>query len=516
MSALARPGAVASVLTAAALVLHPALGASRWLPGHVLAALFLLAALAFVARAAAGREPGPWLLAGGAVLLVAALGVDGLRGHHGTMTLAAGQSTGNFEEEGPDGRSLGLRPLGFGIGAESVAPGRVALALPGSVAAVELTPERAVVFGGYRFARPVVRATGGAARLRVAASDGVRTVVAEVAPGAPGRAGDLAMALDEYFPDFALDEKQQPFSRSPEPRNPAALLSVERGGQTYRAFVLRSMPGVHRVEGLGLAFTLLEVEPERAAGIAVHREPGAPVALAGALLLLAGAALSFRRVSLAAPPADPDSALLVAAGALVSFLALWDHGSVLSWTFAVPTAAGRAVLPGVGVALGAAFLAGLGGSLLLAAGRLAGEGARALGAARAALWLALSLTGAGLALAVARVAALPSAIGAGAPLLALAAAAVVLAGSLVLTRPAAAAALPIAVPLALALAVLAALVLALAAAVSGTLRAGSYATPFATAAAAAALLGLSAAEPTRAPALRGFVFVLALLVLASA
>jgi hypothetical protein len=48
MSALARPGVLASILAASALTLHPALGASRWLPARpvVLAALLLLAALA--------------------------------------------------------------------------------------------------------------------------------------------------------------------------------------------------------------------------------------------------------------------------------------------------------------------------------------------------------------------------------------------------------------------------------------------------------------------------------------
>jgi hypothetical protein len=521
MSALARPGVLASVLTAAALLLHPAVGASRWLPGHeaVFAALVLLATLGLVARAAAAREGwlGPWLLASGALLLVAALGADGVLGHRGTLTLAPGQSQGNFEEEGPGGRSLGLRPLGFGIGVESITPpARVALALPGQDAPVELTPQRAVGFGGHRFARPIVRVTGGAVRLRVAASDGARTVVVDVAPGAPARAGDLTVSLEGYFPDFALDERQQPFSRSPEPRNPAALLGVERGGRTYRAFVLRSMPGVHRVEGLGLAFSLLEVEPETAAEIAVHREPGAPVALAGALLLLVGAALSFRRASLAAASADPDAPLLVAAGALLAFLLLWDRGAVLAWTFAVPTAAGRAVLPGVGVALGGAFLAALAGGLLLAAGRVSAEVERVRGAARAALWLALGLTAAGLALAVARVTALPEAGGAALPLAALAAAAVALAGTLVLTGPTAAPALPVAMPLALVPAVLATLALAVAQAVRATWVDGTYASPFAVAAAAAALLGLAAAEPTRVPALRGFLFLLALLALALA
>ena len=112
-----------------------------------------------------------------------------------------------------------------------------------------------------------------------------------MAPGAPGRAGDLTIALEQYFPDFALDDRQQPFSRSAEPRNPAALLTIEKGGRAYRAFVLQSMPGVHRVEGLGLAFSLLEIEPERTAEIAVHREPAALAALVGALLLAVGLAL---------------------------------------------------------------------------------------------------------------------------------------------------------------------------------------------------------------------------------
>ena len=298
MSALARPGVFAAVLAAAALVLHPALGAARWLPGQpaVLAALLLLGVLGLAARAAGagGRRLGAVATAVGAVVLVGALGVDGLRGHHGALTLAAGQSLGNFDEKDPRGRSLGLRPLGFAVGAERVSGASVALAFSGGGAPVELTTRRSVAFGGTRFARPRVTVTGGASRLRVAASDGANTLVADVAPGAPGRAGDLTIALEQYFPDFALDDRQQPFSRSNEPRNPAALLTIEKGGRAYRAFVLQSMPGVHRVEGLGRAFTLLEIEPERTAEIAVHREPAALAALVGALLLAVGLALSLR------------------------------------------------------------------------------------------------------------------------------------------------------------------------------------------------------------------------------
>ena len=135
MSAFARPGVFAAVLSGAALALHPATGAARWLPGQpaVLAALLLLAVLALAARAAGARERrlAAVAMATGAAVLVGALGVDGLRGHHGGLTLATGQSRGNFDEEDSRGRSLGLRPLGFAVGAERVTEDGVASRLLG-------------------------------------------------------------------------------------------------------------------------------------------------------------------------------------------------------------------------------------------------------------------------------------------------------------------------------------------------------------------------------------------------
>jgi len=520
MSAFGRPGVLAAVLSGAALALHPAAAAARWLPGQpaVLAALLLLAVVALAARAAAQSERplAAIAMAAGAFVLVGALGVDGLRGHHGTLTLAAGQSRGNFEEQGPGGRSLGLRPLGFAIGAQRVSGEGVALAFSSGGAPVELTPERAVAFGGTRFARPRATTTGEAARLRVAASDGARTLVANVAPGAPGRAGDLTIALEQYFPDFALDDQRQPFSRSFEPRNPAALLTIEKGGQSYRAFVLRAMPGVHRVEGLGLAFSLLEIEPERTAEIAVYREPAALVALVGALVLAAGLALSFGL--LPAPASDPDSEspALVSGLALFLVLILVDRGAVLGWSLGVATGAGRAPLVGAGVLLGCALIAALAGCLLLAARRLAGgpEGAQPTG--RAALGLAVLLTAAGLLLAVVRVASLPVEVD-GPSRLALAGVAgavVVLAGSLLATRPGAPSLASRLGALALPLGVLGAVALAIALGVSGVLGEGTYATPAAASAAATALLGLSALEKTGAPGARRLAFLLAFLALA--
>jgi hypothetical protein len=519
MSALARPSVFAAVLCGASLALHPATGAARWLPGQpaILAALLLLAVLALAVRAAGAREgrPAAVAMAAGAIVLVGALGIDGLRGHHGVLTLVTGQSLGNFDEEDSRGRSLGLRPLGFTIGAERVRDDSVALAFSDRSAPLELTPGRAVTFGGYRFASPHVRLTGGAGRLRIAAADAARTLVADVAPGAPGRAGDLTITLDQYFPDFAVDDRQRPFSRSAEPRNPAALLTVERGGQAYRAFVLRSMPGVHRVEGLGLAFSLLEIEPERAAEIAVHHEPAALAALFGALVLAAGVALSRTPRPAPGNVPDPEAPVLAAGGALLLVLVLVDRGAVLRWSFGAATAAGRVPLAGAGVLLGSALIAALGGCLLLVARKLAGgpEGARPAG--RAALGLATLLSGAGLLLAVVRVASLPGEVGntSRLALAGVAGAVALLAASLFATRPGAAHRAPRLEAL-LPLVVVLAVALAIALAVAGVLRDGTCATHTAASAAAAALLGLSALEPTRLPGPRRVAFLLALLALA--
>jgi hypothetical protein len=520
MSALARPALLASVLSAAALSLHPALRASVWLPERdlLLAALLLLMAGGLVARAlaavGAARVPA-WLVALGMLAVVAGLAGDGLRGRHGLLRLTVGQASNNFDETGPGGRSLGLRPLGFSVAVErAAAAGTLALVVPGRPLPVELAAGRAAAIGGYRFAQPVLSATGGAARLRVSATDGTRTDVAEVAPGRPGRAGDLVISLDEYFPDFALDDKQQPFTRSLEPRNPAALLTVERGAERHRAFVIQAMPGVHRIEALGRTFSLLDVEPEQQVEIAVHREPLAPVVLLGGVLGALGIGLGAIRRGEAGRPASSravpplgarvdDAAIAGAVYALA--LLLVDDGRLLGWSFGVSTPGGREPLPGVGVLLGLSLLAAVAGALWLTATALAGA-AVALSPGRAALWLAVATGASGLLLAVVRVVLLPeTTVRMALPLAGLALAIGLLA--LALRGPADA------LSRLLTAGVVLAGLAAVAAGLAGLNVAGTYAVAGALAAAAATLLGLAALEQTGLGAVRRLVFLVALLAL---
>jgi hypothetical protein len=507
MSALARPAVLAALLVGAALCLHPALHAEVWLPERelVLAALLLACGAGLVARAigTAGAERVPALaIAAGALVTVAGLGLDGLRGHHGTLGLSVGHARNHFDEIGPSGQPQGLRPLGFSIGVERVsATGGVALAVPGRALPVEVTAGHAAAVGGFRFARPRVSATGGVARLRVSASDGTRTDVAELAPGEPGRAGDVVISLDEFFPDFALDEKQQPFTRSLEPRNPAALLTVARGGQAHRAFVIQAMPGVHRVEPLGLTFSLLDVEPEQQVEVAVHREPFAPAVLLGGVLVVLGIGLGALRGF--EPPAEGGSGSVIVSGCvMVSTLLLTDGARLLSWSVGVATSQGRVILPGVGVPLGVALLAAAAGTAWLAAGAAAGSSGPPAAFGRGALWLAVSTGLAGIALGIVRVAMLsePSWL-AMLPLIGVGAAsglvALLLHASGTRTRP------DVLVPVVRTVAGIA-VAAAVGLAALGLSEAGTYSAPPALAALAAALLGLCALQPTRAAGLRRF------------
>jgi hypothetical protein len=290
VSGFGHPAFLAGTSALLALVVHPAARAGSWLPAAPVATaiLVLFVLLSLLVRARSGR--GEALLAAGALVLVAALAWDGVRGQRGTVRLGPGEATSNFAEESLGGRPLGLRPLGAPLSFESPLPGGgMRIVLPAG--SFDLSGDEVVELGAFRLGPARLVGSGEVRRLVVAVTGGGRTDEAEVRPDAPGRVGDLVISLERYFPDFAIDDKQQPFTRSREARNPAALLVVERDGKRYRVFVLQAMPGLHEVQELGRSFALRSVEPEETGEIAVHREPAAPLALLGALVLAAGAGL---------------------------------------------------------------------------------------------------------------------------------------------------------------------------------------------------------------------------------
>jgi hypothetical protein len=286
---VASPGFLAACGVLVGLCLHPALPVPP--PTVVTAALvlLLLAGLLAGARGLGGR-----LLALGALATVLALGYDGLRGNRGTLTLEGGQGANRFEEEGPDRRPLGLRPLGFDLALEKVEPGGDAVLRTGADARLIVGPGRPASQGGLRLglAAPSGGGEPSVLKIGVAGPEGMQLV--EVASDAPASVDGLDISLESYFPDFALDARQQPYSRSNEARNPAALLRVKRGSDAWRVFVIRAMPGIHKPEGLDRVLSLAEVVPRDAVTLRVSREPAAALALGGVLLMAVGMALGAR------------------------------------------------------------------------------------------------------------------------------------------------------------------------------------------------------------------------------
>jgi hypothetical protein len=306
VSAFGHPAFLAAASLLLALAVHPAVRAASGfaVPAVGIVGLALFVLLSLLARARQGMA----LLAAGALVLMAAVAWDGAQGQRGTLRLRVGEGMANFAEEGFGGEPLGLRPLGVPVSLDAALPGGgVRLRLPAGP--IDLPIGATVTVGAYRLGPVRIVATGEPRSLVVSVSGSGGTQEAEVAADTPGRAFDLSISLERYFPDFALDERQQPYSKSNEPRNPAALLVVERGGKRYRVFVLQSMPGLHRVEEIGRSFALVSIDPDMAADLAVHREPAAPMALLGALLTAVGAAALVRPRtsggSSTAPPPPP-------------------------------------------------------------------------------------------------------------------------------------------------------------------------------------------------------------------
>jgi hypothetical protein len=290
---LSRPGFVVWPAVGLAAFWHPDLPLGR-LPfaPALCAALALVVALALIAQC--GRDGGRRAVAAGAVLALVALGWDGAFAHRGQLTLGEGQTVANFEELGPAGRPLGLRPLGFDLRLDQAKPSGDLVLLAraaGESRRLAVGATRAIGHLGQRLGSPQPVATGAIRSLGIGVTGADRTLETVVGPGRPGRAGDLEITLVDYFPEFALDATQRPFTRSNDPLRPAALLDVGRGAEVHRVLVMAGLPDLHRVDDLGLSFSLRSLDPEMDWRLAVAAEPAAPGLLAGVLLMAFGLAV---------------------------------------------------------------------------------------------------------------------------------------------------------------------------------------------------------------------------------
>jgi hypothetical protein len=292
VSVLGRPAVVAVLALVVAALVQPDLGFVDRLPaGDGLLAGSV--ALLVVALLAGGSGAPSRLLAVAVAAVAVAFAYDAVRGAHGRLAAAPGSATQTFEEIGPEGRPLGLRPFGMEVVVGEANPDRVRLTAGGRDVAI--TPGRAASIGGYRMGLAGRTAAAGVTLLLgITHPDGRETGV-RLEPGLTATDGPFTIALEMYYPDFALDDRQQPFTRSERHDNPAALLRVRRGETGWRVFVLRAAPGLHRPEGLDRVFRLVDIEAAEAVELQVSREPAAPIAGVGLLVAAAAVVLGRRR-----------------------------------------------------------------------------------------------------------------------------------------------------------------------------------------------------------------------------
>jgi hypothetical protein len=298
MNLIGMPGVSAVLALLLAVFLHPSLRALERVPSGtaVLAVVALLFALSLVSGALSGRQDRFVVL--GVLVVLGAGAYDSVRGYTGSLTLRPGQAANTFEEEGPGGRPLGLRPLGVEVLLEKVETEEalVSIGTAQGRSRQRVSLAHAASASGFRLGAPQTSLTGIPTKvhLSITGPQGTRTV--DVSPEVPTlTSGDLEITLVEYFPDFALDADRKPFSRSAEPRNPAALLRVKRGPTAWRVFVIQALPGIHKQEGLHETFALVGVESERALTFRVNRQPASGVAALGLSIVAAALLSRWRR-----------------------------------------------------------------------------------------------------------------------------------------------------------------------------------------------------------------------------
>ena len=104
---------------------------------------------------------------------------------------------------------------------------------------------------------------------------------------------DEAM-VEAIVPDFAMDEQGKIFSRSDEPRNPAASVTIyPQGQEAYQVWAFANFPDFHKKPDLPYLVELVHFSPLYYTGLQVTRDPGVWVVWVGCALIILGIYLAF-------------------------------------------------------------------------------------------------------------------------------------------------------------------------------------------------------------------------------
>jgi cytochrome c biogenesis protein len=103
--------------------------------------------------------------------------------------------------------------------------------------------------------------------------------------------------LSRFLPDFVLDDRNVPRTRSLRPNNPAALVEEWRDGtKVFERWVFANFPDFDRTHGAeetGLALELKSLDAPQYSVLEGALDPGVPLIWLGSLLLMGGLGLAF-------------------------------------------------------------------------------------------------------------------------------------------------------------------------------------------------------------------------------
>jgi cytochrome c biogenesis protein len=108
---------------------------------------------------------------------------------------------------------------------------------------------------------------------------------------------NLEISVARFFPDFVLDEKNQPATRSLEPNNPAAFVEGwEAGEPIFSGWVFAKFPDftrLHATKETDISFELKDIQAPQYSVIQMTKDPGVLLIWVGCSLLMVGLILAF-------------------------------------------------------------------------------------------------------------------------------------------------------------------------------------------------------------------------------
>jgi len=108
---------------------------------------------------------------------------------------------------------------------------------------------------------------------------------------------DLSLTATRFLPDFVLDEKNQPSTRSLEPNNPAVLIRGERAGaEVFSGWIFAKFPDfaqMHQAQESEFKPELKDVKAPQYSVLQTAKDPGVSLIWVGCAVLMLGLFLAF-------------------------------------------------------------------------------------------------------------------------------------------------------------------------------------------------------------------------------